>query len=195
MGQLSTSGSSTITVDESSCPPTPRTEVTDPFRHSTNALDLSDGYLLLWRNNGGIEIWKRANDVVHASASMASPLREPSPLAATATQLKQSPFALDAKARPRDLRGVYLPHGFLPSLTGMPFRLTRFVAPWLVRRGKSGLQNSSQFTPCRDPIFLANTTIAILNTVSQKSYGGVAGLRCYKRRSSARHWTSLLALR
>jgi len=48
MGQLSTSASSI--VDEQSLPPTPRTEVTDPFRHSNNALDLSDsdGYMRTW---------------------------------------------------------------------------------------------------------------------------------------------------
>lgn len=104
---------------------------TEHIYPQVNGLDVSNGYLLLWRNNGGIEIWKRANDVVQASASIASPLRQPSPLAATASQLKQSPFTLDAKDRPRDLRGVYLPHGFLPSFTGAPFRITRFKAPWL----------------------------------------------------------------
>lgn len=48
MGQLSISGSST--VDESSLPPTPRMEVTDPFRHLSNALDLSEceGYMRTW---------------------------------------------------------------------------------------------------------------------------------------------------
>lgn len=48
MGQLSTSGSST--VDESSLPPTPRMEVTDPFRHSTNVLDLTEceAYMRTW---------------------------------------------------------------------------------------------------------------------------------------------------
>jgi hypothetical protein len=40
MGQLSTSGSSTI--DEQSLPPTPRMEVTDPFRNVGNVLDLSE---------------------------------------------------------------------------------------------------------------------------------------------------------
>ncbi|GJF00181.1 hypothetical protein PsYK624_164600 [Phanerochaete sordida] len=98
---------------------------------AVNALDLSDGFLLLSRNNGGIEIWKRANDVVRAASSLASPLRAPSPLAATAAQLKQSPSALDASNPPRDLRGVYVPHGFLPSFTGVPFRITRLKAPWL----------------------------------------------------------------
>ncbi|EKM53006.1 uncharacterized protein PHACADRAFT_259176 [Phanerochaete carnosa HHB-10118-sp] len=95
---------------------------------AVNNLDLSNGCLLLWRNNGGIEVWKRANDVVKASTPVASPLREPSPLAATASQLKQSPFALD---KPRDLRGVYLPHAFLPSFTGAPFRIARLKAPLL----------------------------------------------------------------
>lgn len=62
---------------------------------------------------------------------MSSPLREPSPLAATATQLKQSPFTLEGKERRKDLRGFFVPHGYLPSFTGAPFRIHRFKGHWL----------------------------------------------------------------
>ena len=77
---------------------------------------------------GGIEIWKRAKDVVHG---LESPLNIPSPLAATSEQLKQSPLPIDATDRPSNLRGYYLPHGFLPSFTGLPFRTTHFRSPLL----------------------------------------------------------------
>ncbi|KIP03648.1 hypothetical protein PHLGIDRAFT_121393 [Phlebiopsis gigantea 11061_1 CR5-6] len=94
-------------------------------------LEVSGSFLLLWRDRGGIEIWKRAKDAVHASKLNESPLRIPSPLAATSEQLKLSPFTVDDTHRPSDFRGYYLPHGFLPSFTGQHFRITHFRAPLL----------------------------------------------------------------
>ena len=47
MAQLSTSGSST--ADEPSMPPTPQTEMTDPFRQSSNGLDAeAEAYMRTW---------------------------------------------------------------------------------------------------------------------------------------------------
>ena len=48
MGQLSTSGSSTI--DDPSCPPTPQNESTDPFRQSSNGLgfDGEEEFMRIW---------------------------------------------------------------------------------------------------------------------------------------------------
>jgi hypothetical protein len=92
-----------------------------------NVIEISDDFLLLWRNNGGVEIWRRARDVLSDSTNITSPLRKPSELAASASQLEES-MTIDSS---RDLRGVYVPHGFLPSFTGAPFRIARLRAPCL----------------------------------------------------------------
>ena len=56
---------------------------------------------------------------------MASPLEEPSPLAAIPSQLQHLPTAGEKKTNPTK-RGVYVPHGFLRPASGLPFLSYRF---------------------------------------------------------------------
>ncbi len=95
-------------------------------------LDYSDGFILLFRNNSGIEIWRRASDVnrlVKDGVPVTTPLGKPSPLAATPSQLEKARSLSIGSGADDSLRGRYVPHGFMPSLSGAPFRDSCFQCP------------------------------------------------------------------
>lgn len=83
------------------------------------------------RRSGGIEIWRRARDTQRHPPATPTPLLNPSPLAVTDLQIKECPLSGERGDTNRELRGLYVPHGFLPSFTGAPFRISYTRAPLL----------------------------------------------------------------
>ena len=98
----------------------------------TGTVQSSNGMLVLMRDRRGIEIWKRAEGVHKPATSPGPPTfdgahREPSPLAISPEQEKW----LQQNMTSSPQRGRYVPHGFLPSFDGMPFRIFSFHFPVL----------------------------------------------------------------
>lgn len=83
------------------------------------------------RRSGGIEIWRRARDTQRHPPETPTPLLNPSPLAVTDLQIKECPLSGEHGDTSRELCGLYVPHGFLPSFTGAPFRVSHLRAPLL----------------------------------------------------------------
>ena len=105
----------------------------------------SEGFLALARNNGGAEIWRRAD--ADPPAQTESPLRKPSPLALSQDQETWLQRTLSGGLVPS--RGRYVPHGFLSSFSGPCFRTYAFRLPTLAVVGYEEPHSVELYDVCR----------------------------------------------